>query len=285
MAEGGIKVEIRSLAFAGAAGMFLFLAGTLIGRKWSGARRAAAYAVPLLLVLCLSLLVIYGAEVFLLWGLAPWVLLALGFLEAGMAVISAWLPNRISFGLGGMAGVMGFLLAAVSADGIHLKGSLLGAVCYGLLLAAGTMGAVSRKKEEPQETAPRALMEEEKGQEERNFQERKPQGCLTFFSGMFAGQRIPVLGSEEIRIGSDAASCHLILDMPGIPACLCRIRWLENRNTYLITSGPQSCLSFGDGTSLPPGGSMEVWSGTILYWRETEAPAFRLGQKREQKDE
>lgn len=274
-------MEIRSLAFVGAAGIFLLLTGALLGRRWSGARQAAAYAVPFLLVLNLSLLVIYDIEIFLLWGFAPWVILGLGAWEAGMAIISAWLSNRISFGLGGMAGVAGFLLAAVSADAIHLKGSLLGAVCYGLLLAAGTMGAVSGKKEGTQETVPRTLMEEKEGKQEG----REPQGCLTFFSGMFVGQRIPVLGSEELRIGSDAASCHLIPDMPGIPACLCRICWLEKRNTYLITSGPQSCLSFGDGTSLPPGGSMEVWSGTILYWRETEEPAFRLGQRRGQEDE
>lgn len=274
-------MEVISLLATVASVILLLLTGVLIGRRWKVAMRAAAYAVPLLLVLSLSILAAYGERVFVLWGFASWIVAVLGVLETGATILSAWLPGRISFGLGGMMGALGFFLSAISAFSTHSLESLTAVACYGLLAAAGFMGAVSRRIEESEEGQPPLVRQEKENRQE----EIRPQGCLTFFSGIFSGQKIPISGSEEIRIGSDAASCHLILDVPGTPACLCRVCWLEKRNTYLITSGPQGGLSFGDGTALPPGGSMEVWSGTILYWRETEEPAFRLGQRREQEDE
>ena len=68
-------------------------------------------------------------------------------------------------------------------------------------------------------------------------------GGIFVLPAPYEGVWIPVEEGEELRLGSDVARCHLIFDLPGMPACLCSVRWLGLRDTYLVTGYAAGGLS------------------------------------------
>ena len=87
--------------------------------------------------------------------------------------------------------------------------------------------------------------------------EPEPSGSLILLAEPYVGQQISLPDGEELRLGSDAAYCHLILELPGRQPCLCGVRWLGARNTYLVTSYVFSGLLYEDGRPLPGNSSVD----------------------------
>ena len=93
----------------------------------------------------------------------------------------------------------------------------------------------------------------------------------------YVGQQISLPDGEELRLGSDAAYCHLILELPGRQPCLCGVRWLGARNTYLVTSYVFSGLLYEDGRPPPGNSSVEVKPGSLFLEGQTGQVLFQAG--------
>ena len=106
--------------------------------------------------------------------------------------------------------------------------------------------------------------------------ESGPAGSLTVLCGAFAGQQIPLPAGEELALGRDAALCHLVLDVTDMPACLCTVRWLPGRGTYLVACRAQQGLLWADGRSAPPGSVIEISPGSVCYLA-TGQPVVQMG--------
>lgn len=258
--------------------------GAVLGRMFPGARTLAVRGAPVCLLLGIAGALVWRND--LLWVgefygvntlLSGILLLILAAVAAGGAVLCAFRPTRMCCGATALGAV---LWLAYTAHGLFRKyvvgyGNL--SVAFLILTVVGTVAAVLAfmgvfGKETAQAEAPAP-------QEAPSVppQPAASAGCLTILYGSFAGQQLPLPTGEELLLGSDAAQCHLILDLEGMPSCLCSICWLESRGTYLVSCRAPEGLLWADGSCAPSGSTTEVFPGTVCYLPATGIPVIQLG--------
>lgn len=258
--------------------------GAVWGRAFPGARTPAMRGIPICLLLGLAGALVWPHE--LLWLgmhyglnilLTRMLLLLLAAVAAIGAILCAFRPTQASCAVAALGAVLWLVYTAYGLLLKYLVG--LGDLSSGLLVltivgAVATMlafmglfckGPALATTPETQQASPVPL------------QPVAPAGWLTILCGAFAGQQLPIPAEEEFTLGSDATQCHLILEQPGIPPCLCSVRWLEERNTYLISSHAPEGLLYGTGERAPSGSTVEVFPQTICYLPATEQPVIQVG--------
>ena len=237
-------------------------------------RTAAARGAPVCLLAGLAGALIWRGA--LVAGLASrgWIwstglpLLALAVLAAGGAAACALLDDRRGSAMAAAAAVPWLVCMAAALYGHYVRsyGSLhpgllaltLAALAAAVLAFAGALAPVPA----PEAPAPPP--------------ESGPAGSLTVLCGAFAGHSIPLPAGEEVALGRDAARCHLVLDVADMPACLCTVRWLAGRDTYLVTCQAQEGLLWADGRSAPSGSTIEMCPGSGCSLAAGQ-PVIRLG--------
>lgn len=283
------------------------IAGIFIGRMSSAGVQLGRKGMPAaLLLIIISYFLDRGG------ALSPFYLL--GFSMGGsalmmavpvgvIAVFSVFVPNKTCLGLGTVIGVLGWISFVFAIQRQNMFGNpfpdgvILGVIGCGLTLVCSCAGlAAKRQKSYNRQTVPEDLSGEESGANKDEVpesteipkdsqtgtwagQESKTVsgGKLTILAPPFSGQVVPALPGEGLRIGSDAAVCDLILDIPGMPPCLCEICWLEAKNTYLVTSCCHHLLSLGDGRLLPENSVIEIFPENILYLAAIKQPVIKVG--------
>lgn len=263
--------------------------GAVLGQILSGARTLAVRGAPVCLLLGIAGALVWWKD--LLWVGASYgfsfllsgiFLLMLAAVTAGGAILCAFRPARKSCGVATLAAA---LWVAFTAYGLSRKYFIgyrdlgYGYLSIGLLVLTivGAMAAVlAFMGTFGKEAAPAAASTP---QQESPVppQPTVSAGCLTILCGSFSGQQLPLPAGEELTLGGDAAQCHLILDQPGVPPCLCSICWLEGRNTYLVSCHAPEGLLWADGSCAPSGSTTEVFPGTVCYLPATGSPVVQLG--------
>ena len=260
-------------------------AGMILGRKAAFAEPISRYGTPLALLFTLLLLLLWKDEAAgRLWMTVIIFITVPALFGAAAASVCAFRPVRKSFALAFAAGLLGgcsVLLRA--AFGFRFDWTTPAAyAAYGLVLFLSGMGFASAKRkarqaartEESTEAPAEAPQEAGDTQE---AEEPEPSGSLILLAEPYVGQQISLPDGEELRLGSDAAYCHLILDLPGRQPCLCGVRWLGARNTYLVTSYVFSGLLYEDGRPLPGNSSVEVKPGSLFLEGQTGQVLFQAG--------
>ena len=263
-------------------------AGMILGRKAAFAGLLSGYGTPLALLLTLLLLLLWKDEAASGLWMSVLIFIAVPALfGAAAASVCAFRPVRKSFALAFVAGLLGgcsVLLRA--AFGFRFSWTTPAAyVSYGFVLFLAGMGFASAKRKARQaagleESAELPGESAEAPQEAGGTQEAEepePSGSLILLAEPYVGQQISLPDGEELRLGSDAAYCHLILELPGRQPCLCGVRWLGARNTYLVTSYVFSGLLYEDGRPLPGNSSVEVKPGSLFLEGQTGQVLFQAG--------
>ena len=260
-------------------------AGMVLGRKAAFAGPISGYGTPLALLLTLVLLLLWkDGAAHSLW-MSVLIFIAVPALFGAVAAsVCAFRPVRRSFALAFVAGLLGGCSVLLrSAFGFRFDWTTPAAyAAYGLVLFLSGMGLVSAKRkawqaarrEESTEAPAEAPQEAGDTQE---AEEPEPSGSLILLAEPYVGQQISLPDGEELRLGSDAAYCHLILELPGRQPCLCGVRWLGARNTYLVTSYVFSGLLYEDGQPLPGNSSVEVKPGSLCLDGQTGQVLFQAG--------
>ncbi len=272
-----------SLFVLGMAVICLLAAPAMVwGRKVKVSRQIVIYGLPAAMLLTILTLWLgrgeldrfFIHEIVLSFGLAPVVavgtVLGFAFWAAAGAVFAAFCPGKPAFLLAACLGLAGTGISFFEFLLSVRAGALAGCCCYALVWLLGCMGlALPRKKVMPDPgTAETGTV----------MQERVlPAGFLLLLSEPFKGGKLPVPAGEELRMGRDAAYCHLIMDLPEMPPCLCGVRWLEQRNTYLITCYADDGLLYEDGQPLPVNCSVEAKPGQTFFCGPTGQALFQTG--------
>lgn len=258
--------------------------GVVLGRGLPGTRTLAVRGAPVCVLLGMAGALVWWND--LIWagasyGLSPLLggilLLMLAALAAGGAVLCAFRPTRASCGVIALGAVLCLAYTAHGLTWNHISSygqpstrllvMIILDIATAVLAFVGLFG---------KETAPA------KAPAPQQAPSAPPQpvasaGCLTILLGSFAGQQVPLPAGEELLLGSDAAQCHLILDVEGMPSCLCAVRWLEGRDTYLVSCRAPESLIWADGSRAPSGSTTEVFPGTVCYLPATGIPVVQLG--------
>lgn len=262
--------------------------GAILGRMLPGKRTLAARGASVCLLLAVSGILIWREN--LMYSMrCLGILYALGFqrgadslllavIAVGSAVYCAFRPTRSGCGVAALSAVLWLVHTSDALFGVffdtfgRISGGLLLMSVLGMLAVMwafmgffGTEKVPAMKPAESQETPPAPQ------------EATAAMGYLTILTGNFAGQKLPLGAGEELTLGSDASHCHLILDQLEIPPRLCSIRWLEERNTYLISSHAPEGLLWGTGGRAPSGSTVEVFPQTICYLPATGQPVVQVG--------
>ena len=260
-------------------------AGMILGRKAAFAGLLSGYGTPLALLLTLLLLLLWKDEAAGRLWMTVFIFIAVPALfGAAAASVCAFRPVRKSFALAFAAGLLGacsVLLRAVF--GLRFSWTTPAAyAAYGLVLFLSGMGLVSagrktRQAARTEESTEAPAEAPKEAGDTQEAEESEPSGSLILLAEPYVGQQIRLPDGEELRLGSDAAYCHLILDLPGRQPCLCGVRWLGARNTYLVTSYVFSGLLYEDGRPLPGNSSVEVKPGSLFLEGQTGQVLFQAG--------
>ena len=260
-------------------------AGMILGRKAAFAGLLSGYGTPLALLLTLLLLLLWKDEAAGRLWMTVFIFIAVPALfGAAAASVCAFRPVRKSFALAFAAGLLGacsVLLRAVF--GLRFSWTTPAAyAAYGLVLFLSGMGLVSagrktRQAARTEESTEAPAEAPKEAGDTQEAEEPEPSGSLILLAEPYVGQQIRLPDGEELRLGSDAAYCHLILDLPGRQPCLCGVRWLGARNTYLVTSYVFSGLLYEDGRPLPGNSSVEVKPGSLFLEGQTGQVLFQAG--------
>ena len=265
--------------------------GMILGQKAAFAGPLSGYGTPLALLLTLVLILFWRNEAaHSLWVSVLIFIAVPALFGAAAASVCAFRPVRRSFALAFAAGLLGgcsVLLRA--AFGFRFDWTTPAAyAAYGLVLFLSGMGFVSaglagRKArqaaglEESAEAPGEPAETPTEAGDTQQSEKSEPSGSLILLAEPYVGQQISLPDGEELRLGSDAAYCHLILDLPGRQPCLCGVRWLGARNTYLVTSYVFSGLLYEDGRPLPGNSSVEVKPGSLFLEGQTGQVLFQAG--------
>ena len=259
--------------------------GAILGRKLPSIHTLAVRGTSVCLLLAVAFAVAVGVNLTYVgmsfgisYSIVRVVVLLLEALVAGSAVACAFSPTRMGCGAAALGAVLWLANATASLTGRLVFVDKTPAIMFWWVVAIGVLAAVlafmgffgtekapAVKPAEPQETPPAPQ------------ETTATMGSLTILTGNFAGQKLPLGAGEELTLGSDASHCHLILDQLEIPPRLCSIRWLEERNTYLISSHAPEGLLWGTGGRAPSGSTIEVFPQTICYLPATGQPVFQVG--------
>ena len=260
-------------------------AGMILGRKAAFAEPISRYGTPLALLLTLLLLLLWKDEAAGRLWMTVIIFIAVPALSgAAAASVCAFRPVRRSFALVfavGLLGACSVLLRAVF--GLRFSWTTPAAyAAYGLVLFLSGMGFASAKRKARQaarteESTEAPAEAPQKAGDTQEAEEPEPSGSLILLAEPYVGQQISLPDGEELRLGSDAAYCHLILELPGRQPCLCGVRWLGARNTYLVTSYVFSALLYEDGRPLPGNSSVEVKPGSLFLEGQTGQVLFQAG--------
>ena len=263
-------------------------AGMILGRKAAFAGPISGYGTPLALLLTLLLLLLWKDEAASGLWMSVLIFIAVPALfGAAAASVCAFRPVRKSFALAFAAGLLGACSVLLrAAFGFRFSWTTPAAyVSYGFVLFLAGMGFASAKRkarqaakrEESAEAPGEPAEAPQEAEDTREAEEPEPSGSLILLAEPYVGQQISLPDGEELRLGSDAAYCHLILELPGRQPCLCGVRWLGARNTYLVTSYVFSGLLYEDGRPLPGNSSVEVKPGSLFLEGQTGQVLFQAG--------
>lgn len=255
------------------------VAGMVLGRKAAFAGPISGYGTPLALLLTLVLLLLWkDGAAHSLWMSVLIFIAVPALFGAAAASVCAFRPVRKSFALAFAAGLLGGCSVLLrSAFGFRFDWTTPAAyAAYGLVLFLSGMGLVSAKRKAWQ-AARTEESTEAPAEAPQEAEEPEPSGSLILLAEPYVGQQISLPDGEELRLGSDAAYCHLILELPGRQPCLCGVRWLGARNTYLVTSYVFSGLLYEDGRPLPGNSSVEVKPGSLFLDGQTGQVLFQAG--------
>ena len=263
-------------------------AGMILGRKAAFAGLLSGYGTPLALLLTLLLLLLWKDEAASGLWMSVLIFIAVPALfGAAAASVCAFRPVRKSFALAFAAGLLGACSVLLrAAFGFRFSWTTPAAyVSYGFVLFLAGMGFASAKRkarqaakrEESAEAPGEPAEAPQEAEDTREAEEPEPSGSLILLAEPYVGQQISLPDGEELRLGSDAAYCHLILELPGRQPCLCGVRWLGARNTYLVTSYVFSGLLYEDGRPLPGNSSVEVKPGSLFLEGQTGQVLFQAG--------
>lgn len=297
---------MQMLIYSACALLVLGVAGALLGRLSSWMAVAARWGTPVMLLLMLAGYVIWPDPALSLcgslfgWDLMPAVL-SVAVPVAAAAVLCAFFPNKLCFGLAALMSAYGTLgvMAALNGSGDVSYVSILFEIVASLLAFGLSWAGITGKKpvraaakrnktrsgrkkasdgvENAGSVQPQTAVLQEMGGGAEPYIHSGPCGSLTVFAVPYEGQSLPMAAGEVIYIGSDANLCHLILELPGMPPCCCSVRWLENSNTYLLTAFNAGSLMLSDGTLLPQNSTIEIFSGTPFYFAPTRQPLAQAG--------
>lgn len=257
-------------------------AGMILGRKTAFAQPLSGYGTPLALLLTLVLLLLWKNEAVSGHWMTVLIFTAVpALLGAASASLCAFRPVKKTFVLSFAAGLIGACSVLLRAAFGFRFSWVTPAACavYGLVMFLSGMGmtAAGRRCRQTDEREERTEVPGELSAEPRETEESEPVGSLILLTEPYAGQQIGLPDGEELRLGSDAAYCHLILELPGRQPCLCGVRWLGLRNTYLITSYAFSGLLDEDGRTLPGNSSIEAQPGKVFLDAQSGQALFQVG--------
>lgn len=243
--------------------------GALQKQKSGAAGALAGYGAPVALVLTLAALIVGRKG--MIPSFYPHLVFAaaLGIAGAGSAIFLAFCPKKAGFACAAFVGIAGFGTAALGFLEEGGPAALSGLVSYGLALLFSGMGLAQGNA---------ALRKQEAAGAQEQPGTPVGSGGIFVLPAPYEGVWIPVEEGEELRLGSDVARCHLIFDLPGMPACLCSVRWLGLRDTYLVTGYATGGLLDEEGQSLPVNGSAEARPGQRFFFGATGEELFRIGR-------
>lgn len=101
-------------------------------------------------------------------------------------------------------------------------------------------------------------------------------GIITGIKGMFGGARIPIAHGDEIVIGRDAESCHIILEGQSISRKHCVIRYDGKTGHYMVTDYSSNGTFLGNGSRLPKETPTPLSPGAVLWIGDAEN-TFQVG--------
>lgn len=254
---------------------FFTALGWIVGRKTGCARPVARWGTAVTLFVAF-LPILFETITSVAWRyiLSQWSIFHYvpAVLSLAAAVLCVFRPKKSAYVTAFLAGLSGWWLWIWRGDvkileslmsvlfdwniGVFLQ-EMIVSICYAVVLFFCGMGfaVTGRQSEQPAYSA----------------------GNMILLSEPYTGQQIPLSDGAELRLGSDAADCHLILELAGEPRCLCSVRWLSGKNCYCITSFEPLGLLYEDGNSVPDGVPLEVQPGTVFLDGQTGQAVFQLG--------
>lgn len=245
-------------------------AGAVTGRKMAAADRIAARCLPAAFLLSLLSTRLWGGQLCALFHVTQIVYVGgMAVLTAAVAVWAAFRPGKAAYAAGAAVSLIG-MVSWISSAVLFPLTCMAGAAICAAAWFLSCMGLAIPHRPERKEAGGQTLKPEPPGQ-------AGPEGFLLMLSGYFAGGQVPVPSGEELRLGNDARYCHLVLDQPGGPPCLCGVRFLEKRGTYLVTCYAPEALIDGTGRALPENSSVEVRPGTVFENAVDQSPLFQTG--------
>lgn len=254
-----LRLILTFIAF----GVIGFTIGLMAIFKVRFAQTIIRYGVPVLLLFQLLFLVLSQRNPVLTSASNFFIILLTGLLPAVGAAICAFRPRRISFALCAAAGLTGVLspswLTLSSATFLFLCSvTAFLFSCFGIFMPSLKVKTKEQPVQQPEiETATET-------------------GRLMLLMGEYAGESLPVDETEELRLGSDAAFCNIVLPTD-MPPRLCGIRWTGQRNTYLVTSYSSRWFADENGRPMPENSSAEFRAGTAFYLVSSGEAVFQIG--------
>ena len=295
-------MDVASTAFSGWMLILIFavlllclgLAGMASGRFLPAAAPLARWGTPVLLLLSLALLLLRVRQ--LDAGLNPTLFIWIpALLSAGAASFCAFCPGLAGFGAVGLAGAIGlavtFVEAALEAAASRLTWLTLSALAVCSLAfffsCAGLAGKLARpkrrahpgqraRKERPAAPPPADEPPAAPDSSALPPSTQTTQGRLTLLAGPYDGQSILLEPMEELRLGSDPALCHLVLEIPSMPPCCLTIRWQAAAGSYQVTCRKAGRLLDSQGHPLPENVPVGMAPGQPLLWQFSGQPLLRL---------
>ena len=268
-----------ALIFCVTAALSLLLAvqGWAAGRKAGFDKRIVRWGTAAALLMTALLLFLNRKNIIWL-GVNPTLFVTLPVMvSAAAAVLCAAFPGKPVFvltfligaaGLGGELLLIFMVLGGFWGNRQGLVLWVISGIFYASSLVLSGMGFGAAGMESEEEPAPEA----------DSAPEREPEaGTLIILSEPFAGQKIPLPAHEPLKIGSDPADCHLILELAGEPRCLGTVCRLDKRAAYLITCPADFGLSYEDGTPVPVNEPVVAEPGTVFLDGQTGQAVFQLG--------
>ena len=273
-----------ALIFCVTAALSLFLAarGRAAGRKTGFDKRIVRWGTAAALLMAALLFFLNRVNVILL-GVNPTLFVTLPVMvSAAAAVLCAAFPRKPVFVLTFLIGAVGLggelLLIFMVLGGFWEKRHglvlwVISSIFYASTLVLSGMGFGAAGREPETDPAPEA----DSAAERQPKADPAPEaGALIILSEPFVGQQIPLPAHEPLKIGSDPAECQLVLDLPGEPRCLCRVSWLDARNSYSVTACEYTGLLYEDGTPVPVNEPVMAEPGTVFLDGQTGQAVFQL---------
>ncbi|MCD7856731.1 MAG: hypothetical protein LUG55_02845 [Clostridiales bacterium] len=251
----------------------LAAAALLLGHRLPFARGLAQWLAPVALLLTMLALLLCREQMLPESSHAFWLALGLAGCAGGVAILCAFFPRRgcyLPVLLLGLAG--GYIAALGAVQHVGLQATV-GCGSYVLVVLLGGMGLTASTPAVQQPDVPTAELPPA---EPEALPEGPAAGTLSILAGEYAGNQIQIAQRESLYIGGDGTRCQLVLTLPEMPPCLCRVQWLSQKDTYLVSNYAANGLCYESGLFLPAHGMVEVRGGSQFLFGSEQAPLFRV---------